>query len=174
MLALLAVAACDKGKETSPEPASSVITLANTFGSCPNLDTCERGCDAGDGDLCRRLGVTYQFGEKVTKDEPRATAYFEKGCALGNPAACVAAGQMYEYHHGVAKDDAKAAGFYERACGAGFAAGCYNWAIMLENGRGVPRDVGRAAEQYAVACREGAKAGCEKAASLGSHVEDGG
>jgi TPR repeat protein len=164
------VLACSRSaaptEDPQAAPAQSVITIANAFGACENLAICENECDAGSADRCRRLAVTYQFGQGVDKDEPRATELFEKACGMKDAPACVSAGQMYEYHHGVAKDDAKAAGFYGKACDIGYAAGCANFAIMLENGRGVAKDVVRARALYEDACKKGAGLACERAKAL--------
>jgi hypothetical protein len=162
---LAAATGCDffKSKKSPPAPApsASVVTIVNALGACEDIPTCDRLCDAGTGDQCRRLGMAYQFGNTVPQDEARATELFDKACALNNPFGCVSAGQSYEYHHGVPKDDAKAASFYKRACDMGYVGGCLNYGIMLENGRGVPADLDAAANYYEQGCRDGIKVGCE-------------
>ncbi len=124
-------------RKEEPAPSSSVITLGVGFATCDDVAICERGCDAGLADPCRRLAASYALGSGVDADETRAAALYDRACDLKDPSACVSAGQMYEYAHGVAKDDARAARYYERSCDARWAAGCYNLAIMYENGRGV-------------------------------------
>jgi TPR repeat protein len=180
-LVVATASACDKRRDGSrPEgatiaPESSAITIANVFGTCEDEKGCEDACDAGDADPCRKLGTTYQFGNaSVTKDEARATAYYERACAMKNAMGCVSSGQMYEFHHGVTKDDAKAATYYEKGCELGYQVGCANWAIMLENGRGVPKDVTRARALYEEACRQGAGLACERRRALGAADGGGG
>jgi TPR repeat protein len=163
-------AACERDK-VRPEqqqgaPSASVVSIANAFGTCDDVAQCEKECEQGAADRCRRLGVTYQMGAGVDKDEARATTYFARACAMKNAPACLSAGQMYEFAHGVAKDDAKAASFYEQACTIGYSAGCYNLGVMYENGRGVPKDVDKAIAMYAVPCKEGAKVACAKVEEL--------
>ncbi len=162
------LAACSRSSPSAeqPAPSSSVISLGVTLGACPDLAACERECDAGSADRCRRLAVTYALGEGVTQDEARAARLYEHACAMKDPSACVFAGQMHEFARGVPKDDAKAADFYGRACEMPWAPGCYNEAIMLENGRGVPVDRARAADLYQMACTAGAKTACEKARAM--------
>jgi TPR repeat protein len=169
-VALAVCAACNRGQPSSgeqpPAPSSSVVTLGVALGTCPDLEACERECDAGSADRCRRLGATYAFGEGVPKDEARATALFSQACDMKDPSACMFAGQAYEFAHGVAKDDAKAASFYQRSCDLKWVAGCYNMGIMYERGTGVPRDPDKAAAMYQVACEAGAREACEKARQL--------
>lgn len=168
LLALLA--ACDRGKSSSageqPAPSSSVITLGVSIGTCPDVAVCERECNGGSADRCRRLAATYALGEGVTQDEARGAQLYAKACQMRDPSACLFAGQGYEFAHGVAKDDAMAAHYYEVSCDLGWPAGCYNQAIMLENGRGVPRDRAKAGDLYQLACTAGAKQACDKAREM--------
>lgn len=163
-------AACNRGhsaeKDQPPSPSASVITIGVAPGACPDVPACERECDAGSSDRCRRLALTYAFGQGVEKDEARATALYEHACELKDPSACVFAGQMYEYAHGVEKDDAKAARFYEKSCDLQWAPGCYNLAIMYERGTGVPHDRAKAGDLYQIACTAGAKTSCDKAQEM--------
>jgi TPR repeat protein len=169
---LAAPVACDRrgGGESSagaPSPSASVVSLAVEMGACPDLGACERECDAGSADRCRRLGVTYEFGRKgVDADPVRATELYVHACQMKDTEACISAGRMYEYHHGVDKDDVKATGFYERACDLANPTGCANLAIMLENGRGTARDEGRALQLFDDACAKGAGLACEHARSI--------
>jgi TPR repeat protein len=161
--------ACSRGKSSGheqPAPSSSVISLGIAIGTCPDVTACEKECDAGSADRCRRLAATYAFGEGVVKDETRATALYEHACDMDDPSACVFAGQMYEYSRGVEKDDVKAARLYGRGCDLRWVAGCYNLGIMFERGTGVPQDRAKAADLYEVACKAGAKQSCEKAQEM--------
>jgi uncharacterized protein len=161
--------ACSRGQSSGheqPAPSSSVISLGIAIGTCPDVSACEKECDAGSADRCRRLAATYAFGEGVTKDEARATALYEQACTMDDPSACLFAGQMYEYARGVEKDDVKAARLYGRSCDLRWVAGCYNLGIMFERGTGVPQDRAKAADLYEVACKAGAKQSCEKAQEM--------
>ncbi len=151
-----------------PAPSASVITIAAAIGACDDLETCERECNGGSGDRCRRLGVTYEFGRGVPVDGAHATQLYERSCGMGNGDGCLAAGRMYEFHHGVAKDDSRAVSFYTRACDLADAAGCANLAIMLESGRGAPKDVAKAEQLFAHACKQGSSLACTHAKSLGA------
>jgi TPR repeat protein len=164
------LAACNRDKASSsgeqPAPSASVITLGVALGTCPDLAVCQKECEGGSADRCRRLGATYALGEGVTQDEARGAGLYAKACQMHDPSACMFAGQMYEFAHGVPKDDAMAEHYYEVSCALGWAPGCYNQAIMLENGRGVPQDRVKASDLYQIACTAGAKSACEKAREL--------
>ena len=86
---------------SSPSAASSVVSIGVTLGTCSDRAQCEKECDAGSADRCRRLAATYAFGEGVEKDEARATDLYERACEMKDAPACVFAGQMHEYSHGV-------------------------------------------------------------------------
>jgi TPR repeat protein len=150
-----------------PAPSSSAITLGIALGACTDLPVCERECDAGSADRCRRLAAASAFGEAdAAKDESHAAALYEHACVMNDPSSCMFAGQMSEYARGVTKDDAKAVRLYRRACDLRWVAGCYNLALMYERGTGVPRDEQKAYELYAGACDAGALTSCEKAEAL--------
>ena len=165
-LAVLVLGACHRGAssgEEAPVPSASAVVLGLALGACEgDLGACERECDAGSADRCRRLAVTYALGRGADKDEKRAAGLYERSCDMKDPSGCVFAGQMNEYAHGIPKDDARAAGFYERACDLHWAPGCYNLAIMVEHGRGVGEDRARAGDLYQTACTAGAKIACGK------------
>jgi hypothetical protein len=168
-LVCVSALACSRGRSgggEQPSPSSSVVTLGVALGDCPDLSACERECEAGSADRCRRLGVTYALGQGVDKDEARAAALYEHACEMNDPSACIFAGQMSEFARGVPKDDSKAARFYERACNRQWAPGCYNLAIMYERGTGVVRDRNKAASLYQTACTAGAKVACDKAKEM--------
>jgi TPR repeat protein len=163
-------AACKHSRSSAqqgePAPSASVISIGVALGTCDDIAACERECDAGSADRCRRLGASYAFGKGVDQSEPQATLLYSHACDMKDPSACVFAGQNYEFARGVAKNDATAARFYERACDLGWAPGCYNLAIMYERGTGVPANRERASELYQVACTAGARQACEKAREM--------
>jgi TPR repeat protein len=176
-LVLLPLVGCKKGDQPAPSdtdyasPSSPPpVQMVNTMPGCDDVPLCERECDGGAADRCRRLGVTYEFGQGAAKDPKLATSWYERSCTMGNAAGCEAAGRMYEYHL-EPKDMTKAAGFYERACTIGWQGGCANWAIMLENGRGVPQDLAKAKKLYEGACTAGAGLACDRLRVL---ARDGG
>jgi TPR repeat protein len=170
-LALFACKERSSGVAPSESPYASAsapppVQVVTELGACDDVGVCERECDGGSGDRCRRLGVAYEFGKGVDKDVARSTAMYERACDLGNALGCEAAGRMYEFH-AQPHDLAKAAALYERSCDKGWQGGCANWAICLENGRGVAKDLTKARTLYAGACKAGAGLACERLKVLG-------
>jgi TPR repeat protein len=163
-------AACKRShssaRQGEPAPSSSVISIGVALGTCDDIATCERECDAGSADRCRRLAASYAFGKGVDQNETQATALYGHACDMNDPSACVFAGQNYEFARGAPKNDATAARLYERACDLRWAPGCYNLAIMYERGTGVPASRERAGELYQVACTAGARQACDKAREM--------
>jgi TPR repeat protein len=168
-LACVASSGCHRGHSSTeqPAPSASAVTLGISLGTCADIAVCERECDAGSADRCRRLAASYTFGQGgVAKNETHATALYEHACDMNDPSACMFAGQMNEYARGTTKDDRAAARFYERACDLRWPPGCYNLAIMFERGTGVPLDEQKAADLYEAACDGGAVTSCERAQAL--------
>ena len=169
-LAALALSACDRRDPTAhgsrAAPTQNVITIGVGIGACPDISICERECDGGSSDRCRRLAASYAFGQGVAKDEARAAVLYEHACDMGDAPSCMFAGQQYEFAHGVSKDAGEAVRFYRRACDIGWAPGCYNLAIMFELGRGVGADSTAARDLYRAACSGGVHEACDKAAEV--------
>jgi TPR repeat protein len=167
-LALALLLACSRSPRGDQQAAASgsVITIDPSFFACRDVASCERECDAGAPESCRKLAASYSFGQGVPKDETRAGVLYEHACDIGDATACVFAGQLHEYARGTPKDDAAAAKLYERACDMQWAPGCYNLAIMYERGTGVPADHVKAGKLYHQACQAGASPACEKERAL--------
>jgi TPR repeat protein len=166
---VLYAAACRRTRSSSqeePAPSSSVISIGVALGTCDDIAVCERECDAGSADRCRRLAASYAFGKGVEQNETQAASLYAHACDMNDPSACVFAGQMHEFARGVPKDDATAARFYGRACDLRYAPGCYNLAILYERGTGVPTNREKAGELYQVACTAGARQACDKAREM--------
>lgn len=180
VVVVLAMPGCDKrgppqSDPLQPAPSASVMSIAVAMGECEDMVICEKECDAGSSDRCRRMGVSYEFGKTgVERDGVEATRLYEKACGMKNSEGCLSAGRMYEFHHGVDKDDAKAVAFYGRSCDMDNPVGCANLAVMLQNGRGAARDDARAAELFDRACTRGSGLACEKAKALRGASPDSG
>jgi TPR repeat protein len=162
-----------RSDNSQAEPSASVIAIAAAMGECEDLAACARECEAGVSDRCRRMGVNYEFGKRVDRDERQATQLYAEACEMRNPEACVSAGRMYEFHHGVVKDDAKAVSFYRKSCDLDDPTGCANLAIMLETGHGVEKDQAKAVELFDLACKKGAGLACERMKTLKLLLEAG-
>jgi Sel1 repeat len=167
--ACMVVSSCHRHHSSlgQPAPSESAVTLGIAIGTCDDIPTCTRECEAGSADRCRRLAASYAFGKgDAGKDESRAAALYEHACDMNDPASCMFAGHMSEYGRGVRKDDAKAARLYGRACDLHWVGGCYNLAIMFERGAGVEADEGKAAALLHGACDAGSPTACQRLGEL--------
>jgi S1-C subfamily serine protease len=100
------------------------------------------------------LGVMYDTGDGVPKDDAEAVKWFRLAAEQGHAGAQANLGRMYRFGMGVPKDDAEAAKWYRLAADQGDAKAQCELGVMYNTGKGVPRDaaeclmwVRRAAEQ---------------------------
>lgn len=101
------------------------------------------------------LGVMYQTGLGVGKDESLAAQWFRKASDLGYMPAHCHLGDMYKYEQGITRDLARAVFFFRRAAEQGSDHGQYNLAVALETGQGIPKNDGEAAKWYGLAASQG-------------------
>jgi TPR repeat protein/serine/threonine protein kinase len=120
----------------------------------------DQACVGGLGRACNWLGLMYQHGDGVVKDNSHADTLYTKGCTAGEAGACANIGFMYTVGSGVPQDYSQAAIFFSKACEGGSAIGCANLGYAYQNGNGVARDASHAATLYAKACDTGEPMGC--------------
>ena len=120
----------------------------------------EKSCDGGEPRACANLGVRYENGSGVSKDETRAAALYKQSCDHGYAHGCSNLGSMYKHGTGVGKDEVRAVTLYKRSCDGGDGGGCSNLGLMYERVSGVPKDATRAAALYKRACDGGDARGC--------------
>ena len=141
--------------------ASADAAVAQPLPAASGLAAWQRGCAAGDGASCWRLGGTYQNGRGVGRDIVTAVAAYERGCQLGNMTACNDVGFLFQTgRHGAPQNLGRAVERYRRACDGGELLGCNNLASALFLGQGVRRDPREAARLYAQSCQRGSPAAC--------------
>jgi TPR repeat protein len=85
-------------------------------------------CGAGDVRACSVLGVMYEQGHIVPRDEGRAMQLFQYACLHHNAAACVSLGGLFIA--GPRRDEDAAALMYQVGCEAGSAEGCQRLARL--------------------------------------------
>jgi formylglycine-generating enzyme required for sulfatase activity len=101
------------------------------------------------------VGVMYEGGRGVAKDDEQAVFWYRKAAEQGNADAQYSVGWMYENGRGVANDDAQAVFWYRKAAEQGNADAQYNLGWMYENGRGVAKDDEQAVVWYRKAAEQG-------------------
>jgi TPR repeat protein len=155
-IAAVAVPLIKKGHVTTGGTTTTTTTTTGTRPVCHGLAECQSACDANDGTGCTNLGMLYDRGEGVAKDQSRAVALFQKACDLGSAAGCNNLGASYAH----AKDYVRAVALYRQACDAGEGRGCANLGACYQAGTGVGKDPVRAVALYQQACDGGDMMSC--------------
>ena len=90
--------------------------------------------------LAVTVGVMYDNGEGVLKDDAEAVRWYRLAADQGDVFAQFNLGLMYANGLGVLKDDAEAGRWYRLAAEQGNAAAQFNLGVMYDNGEGVLKD----------------------------------
>ncbi len=101
--------------------------------------------EQGNASAQYNLGLMYDQGQGVPKDEQQAVVWFRKAAEQGDAHAQHNLGVMYATGRGVSKDEKQAVVWYRKAAEKGDAGAQFLLATMYGNGQGVPKD-----EQQAV------------------------
>jgi uncharacterized protein len=120
----------------------------------------DQSCSDGSAEACKDLGLMYESGNGVAKDEPRAVKLYRTACNAHYAKGCNDLGNMYLDGRGVVKDAPRAIELYSEACNTGEPMGCSNLGNVYANGWDVPKDEPRAVELYTEACNAGNADGC--------------
>lgn len=102
---------------------------------------------------CVNLGILYQSGEGMPRDEAKAAELFDKACDDGHAIGCSNAGSAYMGGRGVRKDAIKGVGYYVRGCDMDIVdswLACLNLARLYEGA-----DNSKAAQYYKKSLRAG-------------------
>jgi len=94
----------------------------------------------GDSNAETALGVLYDNGDGVPKDQRVAVMWYRKAAEKGNPQAQLNLGIHCEQGQGVEQEDAVALGWYSKAAEQGYAAAEVALGNMYHRGRGVAQD----------------------------------
>jgi len=144
--------------------------MAPRLCSSDDVDDCAKQCTRGHAGSCHALGVLYEHGSGVAKDEVRAAALFRKACDTGHVIACCTLGSMRLDGKGGAVDYQESAELYLRGCDENNAQCCNLLARVYQYGAGVSHDMARAAELYKKSCERGYATACS---NLGRLLDDG-
>ncbi|MBV8191286.1 MAG: SEL1-like repeat protein, partial [Alphaproteobacteria bacterium] len=104
--------------------------------------------DAGNAKAQNYLGVLYDDGMGVPRDDAQAVAWYRKAADQGNAAAQYNLGRLYDNGHGVPQDDAQAVAWYRKAADQGDVRAQTSLGAAYDSGRGVARDLAQAAKWY--------------------------
>jgi TPR repeat protein/Leucine-rich repeat (LRR) protein len=101
------------------------------------------------------LGVCYEHGTGVEKNQARAAELYAKAAEQGDARALSNLGVCYGNGTGVEKDEARAAELYAKAAEQGDARGQCYLGVCYEHGKGVEKDEAKAVKLYAKAAEQG-------------------
>jgi TPR repeat protein len=98
------------------------------------------GADKGEADCQYNVGLMYEQGIGIAKDEKEAVVWYRKAAAQGNANAQFNLGVLYENGRGCAVDFAQANQWYRKAAGQGDALAIGNLGMLYVRGDGVQAD----------------------------------
>ena len=105
-----------------------------------DLDTVRQAADQGDAEAQYNLGVIYNNGEGVPKDDAEAVRWFQLAAEQGYAKAQFELGYKYRWGQGVPLDDAEAVRWYRLAAEQGDDIGQFSLGTMYAVGQGVRKD----------------------------------
>jgi TPR repeat protein len=115
--------------------------------------------EQGDAKAQYTLGVMYENGQSVVKDQAIAAEWYQKAANQNHAQAQSALGVMYYLGRSVVKNETTAVEWYKKAADQGDARAQNNLGWMYANGKGVVKNETTAAEWY----KKSAEQGYEKA-----------
>ena len=113
--------------------------------------------EKGDSAAQSNVGVRYQNGLGVAKDEAQAVVWYRKAAEQGQAVAQANLGMCYENGLGVTKDLIQAITWYRKAAEQGDSTGQTNLGSLYAKGVGVLKDEVQAAILFQKAAEQGAK-----------------
>lgn len=113
-----------------------------------NVERYKKAAEQGDAISQYNLGVYYENGQGVAKDEAKAVEWFSKAAEQGNVHAQYNLGLCYQDGRGVAKDEAKAVEWFKKAAKQGDKDARRNLGDCYEHGRGIAADKAKAKKWY--------------------------
>jgi hypothetical protein len=99
-----------------------------------------KSAQGGDSNAETALGVLYDDGHGVPKDQRAAVMWYRKAAEQGNPQAQLNLGIHYEQAQGIDQDYALALGWYRKAAEQGYAPAEVALGSMYFRGRGAAQD----------------------------------
>lgn len=102
----------------------------------------------GDRAAQYQLGLAYDLGRGVSKNQNEAASWYRKAAEQNEAAAQNSLGSMFQYGEGVAQDNAEAVRWYQKAADQGYGEAYTNLGYMYDGGLGVKPDHAIAVKLY--------------------------
>lgn len=104
--------------------------------------------EQGDSDAQVTLGLMYDYGHGVNRDQTTAIKWYTKAAEQGIPVVQHDLGVKYFQGNGVTQDYAKAADWWEQAANAGLADSQFNLGLIYYRGLGQKTDYDKAQQLF--------------------------
>ncbi len=98
------------------------------------LQAIQLEAENGNAQAQNKLGVYYEIGLNVNKDDVEAVKWYRLAAEQGHAEAQFNLGEMYEEGMGVVKDYTTAKAWYEKACKNGWECGCKKYRHLSAKG----------------------------------------
>ena len=115
----------------------------------------EKNAELENSNATYLMGIAYQKGLTVEKNDEKATEWFTKSVEKNNPLAMYSLGLMYADGQSVAKDDKKAVELLLKAANKGNVLSMYYMGLMLKTGRGIEKNDKQSATWFNKAAQRG-------------------
>jgi len=110
--------------------------------------------DRGDAEAQYYIGVLYNDGQGVAKNQTEGTNWFRKSAVQGYAWGQCALGVSYRLGQGIQKDDVQAANWFRKAADQGLDIAQFDLGVMYEKGWGVTQDAKQAFVWYLKAAQQ--------------------
>ena len=91
----------------------------------------KEACIVGNAESCAHLGILYQMGQGVKKNNEKAKQYYSKSCNLDYANGCMNLANMYYFAEGADQNNSKAKQYYDKSCQLGNKEGCDNLKMII-------------------------------------------
>jgi len=156
---VLAVPACERAVRKYPNSVRLIYQLGRTYAKKNDFRSAfvqyQKAANQGYVLAEYNLGVLYERGWGVAKDEPEAVAWYRKAAEQGFASAQSNLGNMYRNGQAVAQDYAESLRWLHKAADQGDAHALVVLGVMYEGGQGVPQDYIQAVNFYRKAAEQG-------------------
>lgn len=111
--------------------------------------------EGGDANAQYQLGLWYDIGRGVERDDPAAVRWYRRAARQGHRAAQNNLGHLLAKGEGAPEDDAEAVMWFHRAAEQGSSAAQFSLGFHYYNGEGVAPDAAEAARWFRAASAQG-------------------
>lgn len=119
------------------------------------IDELRTKANQGDTNAQFQLGVAYDQGQGIAKNQNEATAWYRKAAERGHAVAQNSLGSMYQFGEGVPQNNAEAVRWYQKAADQGYGEAYTNLGYMYDGGLGVEQDRQKAVKLYHIGAEKG-------------------